>query len=225
MEKLEVSVDTKSDLGLAFIGGRSPEWSTGPVVHEFIQKLEEIDCLLGTVAQHACRPSFKRLYQLTSGRLFGIIQRINRDSVAAEDLLQETYLKVWNQCGQFEPTKGRALYWMSAIAHNLAITSLRQRKSRPVVLAPRESVDDPYEMFPSPRPGPEEILIDAQRLQAVHQCLRGLPRMERESLTMAIYDGLTHAEIAQRMGRPLGTVKSWVRRSLTALRPPLVAHR
>lgn len=182
---------------------------------------DELDGLLAAVAATACRASFERLYKLTSPRTLGIVCRITRDSAEAEDIVQEAYVRVWNQCAQFEPARGRSLYWVAAIARNLALTRLRQAKT-----APRTHMSDldPYESLASPTPGPEGFLVDSQCQQAV-RASRALPHVERDSLMLAFYEGLSHAEIAERLGRPLGTVKSWLRRSLQSLKPALAAHR
>jgi len=173
-----------------------------------------------------CRVSFERVYRLTSHRLFGIVLRINRDRPEAEEVLQEVYMKVWQQCNQFDGRKGEAIHWLAGIAHHSAIDSLRHRKRRPLAAAlPLSNVeDDAYEGLASGWPEPIDNVIRSRAERAVHAGLCALPNEQRESLTLAFFDGLTHSEIALQMARPLGTVKSWVRRSLTAMREPLAGH-
>ncbi|MBC7484970.1 MAG: sigma-70 family RNA polymerase sigma factor [Rhizobacter sp.] len=173
-----------------------------------------------------CRVSFDRVYRLTSRRLFGIVLRINGDRPEAEEVLQEVYVKVWQQCSQFDVRKGEAIHWLAGIAHHAAIDSLRHRRRRPLAAAPHlvDAEDDAYAGLSSGWPEPVENVIRSRAELAVHAVLCALPDEQRESLTLAFFDGLTHPEIALHMARPLGTVKSWVRRSLAALREPLAGH-
>ena len=173
-----------------------------------------------------CRVSFERVYRLTSHQLFGIVLRINRDRPEAEEVLQEVYLKVWQQCRQFDVRKGEALHWLAGMAHNLAIDSLRYRQRRPLAAGlPLANVEnDAYAGLASGWPAPIENVIRGRAELAVHAGVSALPHEQRECLTLAFFDGLTYPEIALQMARPLGTVKSWVRRSLAALREPLAGH-
>ena len=185
----------------------------------------ELNWLLHAVTQR-CTVSFKRLYELTSPRLFTIVLTINRDRVDSEDVLQEVYLKVWNNCGQFDAQKGQAASWLAGIAHHSALDSLRRRRARPDshrIVAP--DVLDPYDGLPSTEATPLESAILNQGSRAVQASLWALPNLHRQSLALAFFEGLSHTEIAGRLQQPIGTVKSWVRRSLHSLQPTLQAHR
>ena len=103
--------------------------TTPPKAGEAAQALE-LNRLLQAATQR-CTVSFKRLYGLTRPRLFAIVLAINRDRVDSEDVLQEVYLKVWDNCGQFDAQKGHVVSWLSGIAHHSALDSLRRRR-RPV---------------------------------------------------------------------------------------------
>lgn len=184
----------------------------------------ELAALLQAVNQR-CRPSFTRLYELTSARMFSLILRINKRRSEAEEVLQEAYISIWNRCAQFNVNKGRAINWMLAIAHNMAISSLRQRGAR-LRADERQPADedDPYAGLCSPDVQPFERVIQAQASDAVRQRLGQLNAEHRQCLTLAFYEGLSHQQIAQRLGRPTGTVKSWLRRTLLTLRPALSVH-
>jgi len=231
MAQLAASKETRKARSVDSVEAPSPQDMADPsqrfvgsgdsVGNEQAHGHHEINALLCAVAERECHASFERLYGLTSSRLFGIICRINRDRLEAEEVLQEVYVKVWSQCRQFDQSKGPATYWLSGIAHNHAVSSLRRRSARPMeVLAATDSVD-PYEQIVCPQPGPELVLMGVQLQHEVNQLLRELPPNERISLTLAYLDGLTHSEIASQLGRPLGTVKSWVRRSLQSLKSRL----
>ena len=185
----------------------------------------ELAALLHAV-RDGCRPSFARLYVLTSPRLFGIVLRVNADRADAEDVLQEVYVKVWNRCAQFDPNRGSAIYWLAGICHHSAIDSLRRRQRRPQGrFMPVGDHEDVCDSLASAEPQPLELVIRARGAEALQRCVRALPIEQRESLSLAFHDGLTHREIAERLGRPVGTVKTWLRRSLAQLRPGLLDHR
>ena len=172
-----------------------------------------------------CRASFAQLYQLTSQRLFGIVVRINRDRAEAQDVLQEVYVKIWTRCVQFDAREGQAIHWLTAIAHHCAIDSLRRGRVRPLHgRTTATDADDPYAGVPSTEPQPQEVLRQARAAEAVQRCMASLTSEQREALTLAFYDGLSHDEIARELGRPIGTVKSWIRRSLITMRPTLIDH-
>ena len=187
---------------------------------------DELLALLRRVGEH-CPLSFKRLYVLTCDQLFGVICRINRDRAEAEDVLQDVYVKVWSQSAQFDRSRGRPIHWLSGIAHHAAIDSLRRRSARPDRLhfnAPFGE-DDPCVGLTSSDADPLEHVMNLASANAVRLCLASLSHEQRESLTLAFFDGLSYPQIAQRMGRPTGTVKSWVRRTLRLMRGGLSAHR
>ena len=187
---------------------------------------DELAALLHAV-RDGCRPSFARLYGLTSPRLFGIVLRVNADRAEAEDVLQEVYVKVWSRCAQFDANKGSAIFWLAGICHHSAIDSLRRRQRRPQARFTSLNDEDGNgcDSLPSPEPQPLELAIRARGAEAVQRCLRALTIDQRESLSLAFHDGLSHREIAARLGRPVGTVKTWLRRALAQLRPVLADHR
>lgn len=187
---------------------------------------DELLALLRRVGER-CPLSFKRLYALTCDQLFGVICRINRDRSEAEDVLQEVYVKVWSQSEQFDAVRGRPIHWLSGIAHHAAIDSLRRRSARPDC-QPFDSpfgADDPYLGLASSNADPLDHVMNLASASALLQSLASLPAEQRQSLTLAFFDGLSYPQIAQRMGRPPSTVKSWVRRTLRVMRGGLSAHR
>ena len=210
------------DTGLGAVTARVP---STPVKAAQAREAPEVDLLLHAVKQR-CSVAFQRLYVLTSARLFAIVLTINRDRIDSEDVLQEVYLKVWNSCDQFDAQKGVAMSWLSGIAHNSALDSLRRRRARPdshrvVVAEATEGYDD----LPCAAATPLESAIRGQGSRAVQASLNSLPDLHRQSLALAFFEGLSHVEIATRLQQPVGTVKSWVRRSLYSLRHDLQAHR
>lgn len=184
----------------------------------------ELNSVLHDVCQ-GCRKSFARLYHLTQHRLFSIVLKIQTNRGDAEEVLQEVYLKVWNRCAQFDARKGQVIYWLAGIAHHNAIDSLRRLASRPQRrLAAVNDEDDPYEEIASTDLQPLEFIIQARDAEAVKRGLNDLSMQQREILYLAFYEGLSHTEIARRIGRPLGTVKSWIRNSLASMRHALAQN-
>ncbi len=186
---------------------------------------DELAHLIRSV-ESRCTTAFTKLYALTSPRLFGLILRVNRVRPEAEEVLQETFIAIWNRCSQYNPQKGRAIHWLMSIAHNLAISSLRKHAARPQA-EPRFVNDegDAYASLPSAETLPLETLIQSQASGAVRDSLDRLSAEHRQCLTLAFFDGMSHQQIAEHLNRPVGTVKSWLRRTLLTLRPVLSEHR
>lgn len=177
---------------------------------------------LVVAAGGGCRASFAQLYSLTHRRLFGTVLRMQPHRGDAEEVLQEVYVKVWRHCGTFNADKGCAIHWLTGIARHAALDSRRRASRRPVAATPAAEFADPYDGLTSHDDDPLQKMIVANRGQVVAEALSRLTGPQRESLTLAFYDGLSHPEIAQRLQQPLGTVKSWIRRALQALRPQLL---
>jgi RNA polymerase sigma-70 factor (ECF subfamily) len=151
------------------------------------------------------RRAFKALYDATSRRLFGVALLILRRRDLAEDVLQEAYVRVWAQARQFDPERGPALAWLSRIVRNLAIDQIRRD---------RGATDDIADHAETLR-APSAPLAERADLS------RGLSRLkpdQRQILKLAFVQGYTHEELVERLGVPLGTAKSRVRRGLEQLR-------
>lgn len=169
------------------------------------------------------RAAFDRLYRDTSPHLLGVILRIQSDRAQAEDVLQEVYVNVWRSAQSFNPALSQARTWLNSVARNRAIDSLRRRQSEPHTVSrfqagPDEDDTDMLQDIAADTPGPLDLLEQASNARALTDCMRGLSGEQQHSLALAYYQGLTHAEVAEQMGHPLGTVKSWVRRGLQGLK-------
>jgi RNA polymerase sigma-70 factor (ECF subfamily) len=172
------------------------------------------------------RAAFATLYARTSPHLLGVVLRINRDRAQAEDILQEVYVNVWRAAQGFDAAQSQPLTWLTSIARNRAIDSLRRAQSQPQIKTQASSEDeetDVYDTVADDAPGPLDLLSRASEARALSHCLQALSAQQRQSVALAFFDGLSHAEVAQAMRQPLGTVKSWVRRALLALRDCLDA--
>jgi RNA polymerase sigma factor (sigma-70 family) len=169
-----------------------------------------------------CQASFRRLLGLTRGRLHGIALRILDNHADVQDVLQEVHLRIWQRCHDFDTARGQVFGWLAAMARHAAIDGLRRRGARPQTgLRTPLQDEDPYLGLHASEPQPCEWLHRSQCTRAVQTCLRGLPPNQRQVMTLAFGEGLSQSEIALRLQRPLGTVKSWFSRSFAVLRPLL----
>ena len=156
------------------------------------------------------------LYGQTSGRLMAVLLRLLRRRELAEEVLHDVYLRVWDRAHSFDAAKGSAMGWLVAVARNTALDHFRRHRREVVGIADVEAtVEEPA--------GPDLASASAAR-RALQACLDRLEPEPRRCVLMAYRDGLTHDELAARLGRPTGTVKSWVRRSLLRLRRCLEGH-
>jgi RNA polymerase sigma-70 factor (ECF subfamily) len=158
------------------------------------------------------RAAFARLYERTSGHLFAVVLRIQRDRAQAEDLLQEVYVAVWKAAAGFDAARAQPLTWLTSIARNRAIDSLRRAAAQPRLESTTRADDD------DEGPGPLDLLGRASEARLLAQCMEHLSPPQRQSVALAFFDGLSHAEVAEHLHEPLGTVKSWVRRALMTLK-------
>jgi RNA polymerase sigma factor (sigma-70 family) len=168
------------------------------------------------------RAAFGRLYERTSGHLFAVVLRIQRDRGLAEDLLQEIYVSVWKAAASFDAARSQPLTWLTHIARNRAIDSLRRAQAQPrtesLSVDDDDERPDPHEALASDDPGPLDLLGRASDRRQLTQCMQHLSPPQRQSVALAFFDGLSHAEVAEQLREPLGTVKSWVRRALQTLK-------
>ncbi len=169
------------------------------------------------------RAAFARLYERTSGHLFAVLLRIQRDRAQAEDLLQEVYVAVWKAAASFDAARSQPLTWLTHIARNRAIDSLRRAGAQPQTQSLSAGDDDddradPAEALARADPGPLDLLGPASDRRERGHCMERLTPPQRQSVALAFYDGLSHAEVAEQLREPLGTVKSWVRRALQTLK-------
>src|SRR5689334_13209219 len=170
------------------------------------------------------RAAFATLYERTSSHLFAVVLRIQRDRGQAEDILQEVYVNVWRAARSFDAAQSQPLTWLTSIARNRAIDSLRRSQTRPQWQSAGgpegsdQEDDSVYDTVADTAPGPLDLLSEASDARALAACMERLTALQRQSLALAFYQGLSHAEVAAQKRQPLGTVKSWVRRALAGLK-------
>ena len=198
-----------------------------PVSDDWHTRNQALAGLLARVAL-GDRAAFSEVYRTTRAHLFGIILRINTDRGQSEDVLQEVFVNVWRAAGSFDATRSPPLAWLASVARHRAIDSLRRRQAQPDTVSTSGTGDDEDDLLsrlPSDEAGPAERTGEGRRARDVGDCMKTLANVQRQSLALAFYQGLSHAEVADHLGQPLGTVKSWVRRGLLALRECLERRR
>jgi len=158
-----------------------------------------------------------QLYDASSGVVHGLILRILEHKEDAEEVTLDVYMKAWRNAGTYSSDRGSVLAWLLMMARTSAIDRIRHRKAQPKVTDLPEDWPDP----PAPGASPEEATAVAEWRQRVNQALRDLPAEQRQALALAFFSGLSHAELAERLGQPLGTVKTRIRLGLQRLRKAL----
>lgn len=156
------------------------------------------------------------LYDRYGRLVYALIVRVVRDGGIAEDLVQETFLRVWNRVQGFDAERGGLGAWLLAVARNRAIDYLRSAAGRM-----RNAVELPETEHPALFADMEKELLNSDRVRRVRVALEKLSQNHRAVIELAYFEGLSQAEMAERMGEPLGTVKTWVRTALKSLRDEL----
>lgn len=171
---------------------------------------DDLERLLSATAA-GDRVAFRALYERTSAKLYGVVLRICRDPGIAQDVLQETFVKVWTRAVGYQPGEGKPITWLAAIARNAAIDSIRRR--RDVVLGMDEQgralIDDFDRAVET---------LDPADAQALRGCLGGLEETQRNCIVLAYCEGFSREELAERFDRPVGTIKTWLHRGLASLK-------
>jgi RNA polymerase sigma factor (sigma-70 family) len=150
------------------------------------------------------------LYDRYGRVAYGLAFRVLRDRALAEDAVQEAFLQVWRSAGQFRPERAKAGTWLLTFVHRRAVDLVRREERRRT---------EPEEAAPVPvGPGADEDAEARSKRAIVRDALRRLPPEQREALELAYYGGYTQSELAERLGQPVGTIKSRMFTGLTRLR-------
>lgn len=174
------------------------------------------EALLAAIASAADRAAFATLFERFAGRIKSFLLRAGASPDQAEDLAQDVMITVWRKAASFDPARARASTWIYTIARNRRIDVLRRET--------RAEPDPQDPMFqPDPEPDPASHLAASDRDARVRSAISELNDDQREVVRLAFFAGLSHGEIAERLGAPLGTVKSRLRLSFQRLRGALGA--
>jgi RNA polymerase sigma-70 factor (ECF subfamily) len=171
----------------------------------------ELVGLLAAVAKQDVT-AFERLYEATRAKLYGVLLRILGRPELAEEVMQETYLKVWRMAGKFDPTIATPITWMVALARNRAIDIVRKKGEISIEDAPQAleiAADTPTPL------ARREMTEELRRLLS---CLGKLDPEKQRILLLAYYSGWSRDQLAKKLDIPVNTIKTWLRRSLLEIR-------
>ncbi|NLQ16625.1 sigma-70 family RNA polymerase sigma factor [Marinomonas sp. M1K-6] len=174
------------------------------------QTTESLVHLLGRVAQQD-RHAFSELYQSTHRKLFGIVYRILKHQALAEEMLQEVYLKIWEKASTYNAGVASPITWMATIARNRAIDEVRKNQ------LPDSEIDVDFDLIADDSMAPDDSFSKSQDLLKLEACLAELESPRAEMIKAAYLDGFSRQELAERLNQPLGTIKTWLHRSIKLL--------
>lgn len=157
------------------------------------------------------RAAFTELYNLTSGKLFGVVLRILNNRAEAEDALQEIYVKIWNNSDKFAVNQYSPMSWLIVVARNHAIDVIRARK--PIAV----DIDDAFDVSDDSKT-PEQEAMNTSEGKRIDNCLQELDEQKAQAVRGAYVEGYSYEELAERFSVPINTMRTWLRRSLISLK-------
>ncbi len=172
---------------------------------------QEIENLIARVALKD-RAAFDQLYDRVSAKLFGVCLRVLNKRAAAEDAMQDSFVKIWNNADKYNANGLSPMTWLITIARNTSIDRLRARKKG------HQDVNTPGFELVSPGPTPEQYAVASSEASRLSGCLDRLEEDRGKAIRGAYLDGETYSDLAERFGVPLNTMRTWLRRGLIALR-------
>lgn len=190
-------------------GTASPEARPAPADLELVEKIRQGD-----------QPALDLLYKRYSAPVYSLVWKILQNSEEAEDVALEVFWQVWRQADRYDPARGAPPAWIFTLARSRAIDRLRARNRREDRTI---SIDDPNLHFDplDENASPDQVVSFRQSRDAVRAALEKLSPVQREAVELAFLKGMTHVEIAEKLGQPLGTVKTRIRQGLIRLRKHL----
>jgi RNA polymerase sigma-70 factor (ECF subfamily) len=158
------------------------------------------------------RSALRAIYDAEAPRMLGVAMRLLRRRALAEEAVHDTYMQIWQKADSFDRARGDGRTWIYAILRNRALNILRGENRTDLVedFEPMGLVSD--------EESAETVMLRLSDTGSLKRCLERLEPSRRQAITLAYIHGLSHGELAGRLGVPLGTVKSWIRRSLASLR-------
>lgn len=197
---------------MSFFGVKGPASSEkGPEVTDLAGLVQRVGV--------ADRDALGELYDATVAKLFAVAHLILRNTADAEEVVCDVYTQVWQTAADYRADRGAVLAWLLMICRTRALDRMRRNRVR-LQATSIERPDEDEEA--SPQPGPEELLDIIQHGTAVHRALEALSPVKRQLVSLAFFKGLSHLEISEECGLPVGTVKSHIRRALSTLREQLL---
>jgi RNA polymerase sigma-70 factor, ECF subfamily len=161
----------------------------------------------------ADRHAFSQLYEATKSKLFAVSLRIVKERHLAEEVLQDSFVSIWNNAAGYATAKSAPMTWMTAIVRNRSLDLVRR---------PHVEMQDDEDFFTlnleDDSLGPQDLLLQSRDKVRVENCMKGLDGEQLQTISLAFFNGLSHSEVADHLGKPLGTVKTHIRRGLQKLK-------
>lgn len=163
--------------------------------------------------------AFKLLFDKTAGQLLAVASRVLQDCTQAEDVVQDVFVKLWKKAEHQTPAQAFTLAWLCVVTRNTALDHLRKKRPEtPLHWVDVDGEEQQHDVADDAQHSPMEQLLAHEDGARLGSCLGRLEPEPRQAVLFAFYEGLSHIAIAQRMRKPLGTVKAWTRRSLLRLK-------
>ena len=180
-----------------------------------MSRIPASDAIASCLARSALgdQVAFAELYQLTSAKLFAVALRIVQDRGQAEEVLQECYVSIWHHASDYAVAKSQPMTWLAAIVRNRCLDAVRR-----VRVETTELDETLIETTADAAPTPEAATEAAAEAARIGRCIGGLEASERQAIGLAFYHGLSHHEVATQLRKPLGTIKSHIRRGMLKLK-------
>ena len=159
------------------------------------------------------RTAFAELYQCSNRKLFGIVLGVLQDDVLANEILQEVYVRIWNNAAGFEAERASAITWMAVIARNRAVDERRKHRNDPL-----EPDNEAQDRQASAQSGPASLMQQSEDLTRLQTCLDGVGEPQSSMVRQAYLEGVSREELAAHYDKPVGTIKTWLHRSLKQLK-------
>lgn len=156
--------------------------------------------------------ALKQIYDQEAARLLGVALRIVRRREIANEVVHDAFLQIWQKASTFDAARGSGRGWIYTVVRHRALNHLRDDTRE------TELDSEAIEQIPDSADDPLQSLERLSSEHAIRRCLESLDETKRTSVMLAFVDGYTHEQVAQRLSTPLGTVKSWIRRGLAALK-------
>jgi RNA polymerase sigma-70 factor (ECF subfamily) len=173
--------------------------------------VDDLETVIDRVAA-GDQAAFATMYDQLAPTVFGVARRVLRDPTQAEEVTQEVFTEIWRQAARFDAGRGSVRTWALTIAHRRSVDRVRSEQAHRDRQARTAAVDLTAD------PSPEDSAVDTEDRERARAAMAELSDAQREALELAFYDGLTHVQIAERLGVALGTVKTRIRDGLIRLR-------
>jgi RNA polymerase sigma-70 factor, ECF subfamily len=182
-------------------------------------KQNEVAGLLARIAVKN-EPALKILYESIGGLLYSVALRIVRRPQLADEVVQDVFVNVWNKAGDYSPAQALPMTWLISLTRNRSIDVLRAQDETVSLTMPGEEASDGemvYDPVDESMRTPLQNMLSKMEGHCIEKCMNALESSQRQSIALAFYHGMSHAELAEHLSQPLGTIKSWVRRGMERL--------